>query len=56
MFRCAVRGDKNRSIADQLFISLATVEAHRSRVMKKMQAKSIAELVRASVLIDQFES
>jgi len=56
VFYCAVRGDKNRRIADQLFISLPTVEAHRSRVMKKMQAKSIAELVRASVLIDQFGS
>lgn len=56
VFYCAVRGDKNRRIAEQLFIALPTVEAHRSRVMKKMQAKSIAELVRVSVLIDQFES
>ena len=56
VFHCVVKGDKNRSIGDKLFISMPTVEAHRSRVMKKMQVNSIAELVRASILIDQFAS
>lgn len=56
VFECVTQGVKNKEMANNLCISMPTVEAHRSRVMKKMQAKSIAELVRASVLIDQFES
>ena len=50
VFNCVINGEKNRIIADKLFISLPTVEAHRSRVMKKMQAESVADLVRFSML------
>lgn len=50
VFNCVVNGDKNRNISEKLFISQPTVEAHRSKVMKKMQAKSVADLVRASIL------
>jgi FixJ family two-component response regulator len=46
-----VRGDINRSIAEKLFISIPTVEAHRSKVMKKMRAESLPELVKMSVLL-----
>jgi FixJ family two-component response regulator len=51
VFNLVARGDKNRSIAEKLFISIPTVEAHRSRVMKKMRAKSLPELVKMSVLL-----
>lgn len=40
-----IAGLANREIAEQLGISIKTVEIHRSRVMNKMQAKNIAELV-----------
>jgi FixJ family two-component response regulator len=36
----------NKAIADGLGISSKTVEAHRARVMDKMKARSLAELVR----------
>ena len=42
-----VRGFKNKKIADDLNISVKTVEAHRARAMEKMEVSSIAELVRA---------
>jgi RNA polymerase sigma factor (sigma-70 family) len=42
-----VLGRANREIADELGISVKTVEVHRSRLMEKMEAASIAELVRA---------
>ncbi len=39
-------GKANKEIAQQLGVSAKTVEAHRARVMEKMQAKSLAQLVR----------
>lgn len=40
-----IAGQANREIAKTLGISIKTVEIHRSRVMNKMQAKNLAELV-----------
>lgn len=40
-----VSGRKNKQIADQLGISVKTVEIHRARVMEKMGMNSVAELV-----------
>jgi two-component system response regulator FixJ len=39
-------GRSNKEIAIDLGVSAKTVEAHRARVMEKMQAGSLAELVR----------
>jgi len=41
-----VAGDTNKAIARTLDISTKTVEAHRAKVMRKMGAGSLAELVR----------
>jgi FixJ family two-component response regulator len=38
-------GRLNKQIADDLGISIKTVEVHRSRVMDKMEVRSVAELV-----------
>ena len=35
----------NKTIADAIKISIKTVEAHRARVMEKMDARSLADLV-----------
>ena len=44
-------GETNKGVARRLGISEKTVEIHRAKVMEKMQAKSLAELVKmASVL------
>ncbi|SDD38184.1 regulatory protein, luxR family [Ectopseudomonas chengduensis] len=40
-----VRGYTNREVAEQLDISVKTVDLYRSRVMKRMQAETLAELV-----------
>ena len=44
-----VQGLKNKQIADELNISVKTVEAHRARAMEKMDVGSVAELVRATM-------
>lgn len=41
-----VSGMSNKGIAAQLQLSAKTVETHRARVMEKMEAGSVAELVR----------
>ncbi len=44
-----IDGHSNKVIADQLCVSQRTVEVHRARAMEKMQAKSVAHLVRMVV-------
>jgi two-component system response regulator TtrR len=41
-----IAGKSNKVIAADLLISIKTVEAHRAKIMHKMQVKSLAELVR----------
>jgi RNA polymerase sigma factor (sigma-70 family) len=48
-----VSGKLNKQIADQLGTAENTVKVHRSRVMEKMHAQSVAELVR---MIGKLES
>ena len=46
VFRVVVGGLLNKQAADVLGIAQVTLQLHRSRVMRKMQARSFAELVR----------
>ena len=41
-----MRGQRNKVIAIDLGISQSTVEAHRAKVMEKMQAKTLSDLMR----------
>jgi FixJ family two-component response regulator len=45
VMQLVVAGKLNKQIADQLNISIKTVEAHRAKVMEKAGAHSLAELV-----------
>jgi DNA-binding NarL/FixJ family response regulator len=42
-------GMSNRDIADKLFISIRTVDAHRNHIMQKLSLKSTAELVKYAI-------
>ncbi|HEX9184617.1 MAG TPA: response regulator [Burkholderiales bacterium] len=45
-----VEGRPNKVVATRLGLSTRTVEVHRAKVMEKMQARSLAELVRMAIL------
>jgi RNA polymerase sigma factor (sigma-70 family) len=47
-----VAGRMNREIAEKLDISIKTVEAHRSRIMEKLEVSSVAELVQAKLVAE----
>jgi len=47
-----VIGQYNKVIAAELGISLSTVEIHRKRVMEKLQAESLADLIRTLTLLN----
>lgn len=49
VFDHIVHGDANKIVARRLNLSVRTVETYRRRVFEKMQADSLAELVRMSV-------
>jgi two-component system response regulator FixJ len=49
VFEQLVLGHPNKIIAHRLTISPRTVEIHRSRVMEKMQARHLSELVRMAL-------
>jgi two-component system response regulator FixJ len=44
-----VEGHSNKVTANSLGLSPRTVEIHRARVMEKMQARSLSELVRLAI-------
>jgi two-component system, LuxR family, response regulator FixJ len=44
-----VEGLSSKEIASRLSVSFKTVEAHRAKVMRKMEAESVAQLVRMVV-------
>jgi FixJ family two-component response regulator len=46
VMNCVVAGKLNKVTADELGVSIKTVEAHRSQLMKKLGVDSTAELVR----------
>ena len=48
-----VAGQSNRGLADSLGVSDRTIEVHRSRVMKKMGAESLPDLVRKYAMLQK---
>ncbi len=49
VMRKMVEGKLNKIIADELQITIKTVEKHRANVMQKMQVRNLPELVRMAI-------
>ncbi len=55
VFERVAAGQSNKVVAIELGISERTVEIHRSHVMEKMASRTLADLVRSKVLLEQAE-
>ena len=49
ILQLVAEGRQNKEIAEVLGVSVKTVEFHRGRLMKKLNARSVAELTRYAV-------
>jgi FixJ family two-component response regulator len=47
-----VAGKSNKEMASELGVTTKTIEAHRAQIMRKLEAESLAELVRLSLSAD----
>ncbi|NTW33831.1 MAG: response regulator transcription factor [Bacteroidetes bacterium] len=45
ILKLAASGSSNKEIADKLFISIKTVDAHKNHIMQKLKLKNTAEMV-----------
>ena len=50
VFTLVGQASRTRDIAAELHISIKTVEAHRAKIMEKLEVASVAELVQAAML------
>lgn len=56
ILRLLALGHTNQEIADQLFLSVRTVETHRARIVAKLGVKTRAELVRFALAAGELDS
>lgn len=49
ILKLLVDGKSNKTVSEQLFISIRTVDTHRTNIMRKLQVSNIAELVRYAI-------
>lgn len=51
ILREVVEGLSNREIAERLDLSRKTVEVHRAKVMQKMEARTLSQLLRMAMAL-----
>jgi len=56
IFQLVTGGEPNKVIARHLGISFRTVELHRSHIIKKLQARSLSDLIRMGMIMNSDSS
>jgi DNA-binding NarL/FixJ family response regulator len=49
VLKLIAQGRSNREIAETLFVSVRTVESHRASLLKKLNQKNTASLVKVAI-------
>ncbi|MCF8444406.1 MAG: helix-turn-helix transcriptional regulator, partial [Crocinitomicaceae bacterium] len=49
-------GKSSEEIADRMFLSKKTIDANRSQLLKKIEAKNTAELIRKSICLGLYSA
>jgi RNA polymerase sigma factor (sigma-70 family) len=52
VFELVAAGEPNKIIARHLDISFRTVESHRARIIEKLQARSLSDLIRMAIIMN----
>jgi two-component system response regulator FixJ len=52
VFELVASGEPNKIIARHLGISFRTVELHRARIIEKLQARSLSDLIRMAIIMN----
>lgn len=55
VFVLVAEGNSNKEISKELSIAISTVEAHRAKIMQKLEAKNLADLIKI-YLTSQYEN
>jgi two-component system, LuxR family, response regulator FixJ len=56
VFELVARGEPNKVMARHLGISFRTVELHRARIIEKLQARSLSDLIRMGIIMNSTQS
>jgi len=52
VLKLIIEGKLNKQIADELKVSISTVEAHRAKLMRKLQVRTMAQLIKLTLNLD----
>ncbi len=55
VMQMVVEGLSSKQIAEKLLVSFKTIEAHRSKIMKKMEATNVPHLIRMNLIANQLD-
>jgi len=53
VFELVAAGEPNKVIASRLDISFRTVELHRTHIIEKLKARSLSDLIRMAIILNQ---
>jgi FixJ family two-component response regulator len=53
IFELVAAGEPNKIIASRLGISFRTVELHRTHIIEKLKARSLSDLIRMAIILNQ---